>query len=94
MNLFDFLEEKKQDPEYAVNYDVQTQLYEVACLLASRRKAHNMTQQDIADKSGLSLENVRRIETYGEELSLEDVVRYMSALDVRLVEALSEQLKK
>lgn len=58
--------------------------YEVSCELAEKakvkRKYMKLTQQQLADKSGVSLGSVKRFERTG-EISLSSLLRIASVLD-------------
>ena len=57
---------------------------EIVAQLKSIRKANGLTQQDIADATGMKTPNVTRIEAMKHEASLEGLVRIANALGYEL----------
>ena len=86
---------KKEYTVHSENGDIQMEVAanatrsmanEIVSQLKSIRKERGLTQQDIADATGMKTPNVTRIEAMKHEASLEGLVRIANALgyDLRL----------
>ena len=81
-----FLEEQLQDHEFKKRFEQAGEAWEVALQLAALRKAHGLSQKQLADKIGTSQQQISRLESpsyQGHSLSM---LR-------RVVEALGGSLK-
>ena len=58
--------------------------------LVAYRKKLKMTQQDIADATGIKRANIARIETKKNEASLDSLVRYATSLGLKVNLSLEE----
>ena len=61
-DLQKYKENQLQDPEFRKEYDATRNEYSVTRALIAARVAANMTQKDLAEKSGIRQSNISRIE--------------------------------
>lgn len=61
-------------------YEVENQQFILIQNLICKRIEMNMTQMDIANKTGLSQQAVSRIEKYGNTPSIANLIKYLYAL--------------
>lgn len=82
-------EEKKklreENPELKREFDIVDKEYELLKKAIEFRKGQKITQEDIADKSGLSQQSVSRIEKLGVEPTLRNFIKYIDAAGLQLV---------
>ena len=57
------IERQMNDPEFKAEYDVSETEYQLTRSLIAARIASNMTQKELADKSGVRQSNISRIES-------------------------------
>ena len=69
-------------------YEVQTEIYNIAKSLKKIRKEKKLTQKDIAKKSGLTQQMVSKIESYNGNPSIESFVKYCNGVGINLLELL------
>lgn len=62
--------------------------------LVAYRKSIHMTQQDVADITGIKRANIARIEGKRSEASLDSLVRYAKSLNLRVKLSLEEEETK
>lgn len=62
--------------------------------LVAYRKYIHMTQQDVADMTGMKRANIARIEGKRSEASLDSLVRYAKSLNLRVKLSLESDEKK
>ena len=70
--MADYMKEYKSCQEYLKDISDKLKLYRVAM---------NLTQQDLADKSGVSLRSISRLEQ-GSSVQLDNFIKIMAALDL------------
>ena len=58
-----FIERQMNDPEFKAEYDASETEYQLTRSLIAARIASNMTQKELADKSGVRQSNISRIES-------------------------------
>lgn len=58
--------------------------YELIKSIVTYRKQHNITQEQIAQKSGLTQQMISRIEKFGSSPSLDTFIRYLDAMGLKL----------
>lgn len=68
------------DNEEKFLYDIEETKFKLIQNLAKCRQLKGLTQKDIADITGMSQQAVSRIEKYGNEPSLANLLKYMKAL--------------
>lgn len=57
-----YIERQMNDPEFKAEYDASETEYQLTRSLIAARIASNMTQKELADKSGVRQSNISRIE--------------------------------
>lgn len=63
-------------------YELEQQQFRLIQNLISKRIEMNLTQKDIANKTGLSQQAISRIENYGNTPSVANLIKYLSALQL------------
>ena len=62
-DLKHYIERQMNDPEFKAVYDASETEYQLTRSLIAARIASNMTQKELADKSGVRQSNISRIES-------------------------------
>lgn len=62
-DLKHYIESQMNDPEFKAEYDASETEYQLTRSLIAARIASNMTQKELADKSGVRQSNISRIES-------------------------------
>ena len=62
-DLKHYIERQMNDPEFKSEYDASETEYQLTRSLIAARIASNMTQKELADKSGVRQSNISRIES-------------------------------
>ena len=57
-----YLSQQMEDPTYAAEYEAQRPEYEAIRAVIAARLACNMTQKELAEKTGIRQSNISRIE--------------------------------
>lgn len=78
------------DPLLKNQYEMEMEIYNIAIYLKKIRKEKNLTQKDIAQKTGLTQQMVSKIESYNGNPSMESFVRYCNGIGISLLEVLSK----
>ena len=71
-------------------YEVEKERYEISMKLKEIREKKGLTRQDISSKSGLTVDKVEEIEVYNRESTVESIIRYCNAIDVKLSDLLTK----
>ena len=58
-----YIEKQMDDPEFRAEYKASETEYQLTRSLIAARMASNMTQKELADKSGVRQSNISRIES-------------------------------
>ena len=74
-------------------YEIQTEIYNIAKCLKKIRKEKNLTQKDIAQKTGLTQQMISKIESYNGNPSIESFVKYCNGIGINLLEVLLNYCK-
>ena len=69
-------------------YEIQMEIYNIAKCLKKIRKEKNLTQKDVAQKTGLTQQMISKIESYNGNLSIESFVKYCNGVGINLLELL------
>jgi len=81
VNFTELLEkdlEKNPDlREYAAELDAQ---YEIISVLKNQRKKMKLTQEDVAERAGMTRQMVSRIEKFNNSPTLENFMKYVNAI--------------
>lgn len=89
MNILNELEkEVSSDAESCYYYQIYNQITEISAILRKKRLEKNITQIEIARKTGLSKQMVSKIESYNGNPTLLTLVKYCDCIGVDLVDAL------
>lgn len=75
----------KTKPELEKAIMVESELSELIKTAVERRKNKNIFQEEIANKGGLTQQMVSRIEKVTYTPRLDNFIRYLDAMDLRLV---------
>ena len=78
------------DPLLKNQYETEMEIYNIAIYLKKIRKEKNLTQKDIAQKTGLTQQMVSKIESYNGNQSMESFVKYCNGIGISLLEVLSK----
>lgn len=62
-DLHKYLEKQMQNPEFRAEHEATRVEYEVARALIEARTSMNMTQKELAERSGIRQSNISRIES-------------------------------
>lgn len=57
-----YIDKQMQDPEFRAEYEASETEFQLTRSLIAARTASNMTQKELADKSGVRQSNISRIE--------------------------------
>lgn len=71
-------------------YELETQIYNIAIVLKNIRKKKELTQKDIAQRTGLTQQMISKIESYNGNPSIESFVKYCNGIGINLLEVLSK----
>ena len=69
-------------------YEIQMDIYNIAKCLKKIRKEKNLTQKDVAQKTGLTQQMISKIESYNGNPSIESFVKYCNGVGINLLELL------
>ena len=69
-------------------YEIQMEIYNIAKCLKKIRKEKNLTQKDVAQKTGLTQQMISKIESYNGNPSIESFVKYCNGVGINLLELL------
>ncbi|WP_439256687.1 helix-turn-helix domain-containing protein [Lonepinella sp. BR2271] len=73
-----------QDPEFVAEYKRLEEQEQLMASLKAQREAQNLTQKDIAEKTGMKMQNVSRLERGLVHPTLDTLSRYANALGGRI----------
>lgn len=73
-------ERKKEDAEFADNYDIGYQNFKVGIILKELREKSGLTQDELAKKLKTNKSVIYRIENNSEEIKLSTLGRYAKTL--------------
>ncbi|TYG33358.1 helix-turn-helix transcriptional regulator [Lonepinella koalarum] len=80
-----YLAEQIADLEFAMAYARSQEQKQLLATLRNHREQLHLTQQDIADKTGIKAQNISRLEHGLSRPSLETITRYAQALGGSIV---------
>lgn len=78
------------DQRQKKQYELETQIYNIAIVLKNIRKKKELTQKDIAQRTGLTQQMISKIESYNGNPSIESFVKYCNGIGINLLEVLSK----
>lgn len=73
-----------QDPEFAKEYEASRPEYETMYALIAARTACNMTQKELAEKTGIRQSNISRIENGTSSPTVDTLARIAAGLGKKL----------
>ena len=71
---------KKEDAEFAENYDIGYQNFKIGILLKQLREKSGLTQEELAEKLKTRKSVISRIENHSEDIKLSTLGRYARTL--------------
>lgn len=80
MNLNEYIREQMKDPEFKQAYDDLAPEYEIIKALIAARAEQNMTQKELAVKTGLAQSHISRLESGNYNPSLKFLKRVAAGL--------------
>ena len=78
------LKRSLQDPAFAAEYEKQRPEYEIMRALIGARIESNMTQKELAEKTGIRQSNISRIENGTTSPTVETLVRLAAGMGKRV----------
>jgi DNA-binding XRE family transcriptional regulator len=82
--LQDFLTEEMQDPEFRAVYEALEPEFTIVQALIDARKQNGMTQQQLAERSGIAQSDISKIERGDANPSLRTLKRLAAGMGTRL----------
>ena len=79
-----YLNEQLEDPEFAAEYEAMRPEYEVIRAVIAARLASNMTQKELAQKTGIRQSNISRIESGASSPTIDTLARIAAGLGKQL----------
>ena len=83
-DLHRYLNEKLQDPEFAAEFEALQPEYEAIRAVIAARLACNMTQKELAEKTGIRQSNISRIENGSASPTIDTLARIAAGLGKQL----------
>ena len=79
-----YLAQQMEDPAFAAEYEAQRPEYEAIRAVISARLACNMTQKELAEKTGIRQSNISRIENGSASPPIDTLARIAAGLGKQL----------
>lgn len=79
-----YLDQQLKDPEFAAEYEAQRPEYEAICALIAARLESNMTQKELAEKTGIRQSNISRIENGSASPTVDTLARIAAGMGKQL----------
>ena len=79
-----YLAQQMEDPAFAAEYEAQRPEYEAIRAVIAARLACNMTQKELAEKTGIRQSNIRRIENGSASPTIDTLARIAAGLGKQL----------
>ena len=79
-----YLAQQMEDPAFAAEYEAQRPEYEAIRAVIAARLACNMTQKELAEKTGIRQSNISRIENGSASPTIDTLARIASGLGKQL----------
>ena len=80
-----YLDKQLKDPEFAAEYEQLRPEYEAIRAIISARLECNMTQKELAEKTGIRQSNISRIESGTSSPTIDTLARIAAGLGKKLV---------
>ncbi len=84
MKFKDYLKEQLKDPEFRREYEALEPEYEIIRQIILARNELNMTQEELAERSGIKQSNISRLERGTYNHSLNSLKKIAKGLDKEL----------
>ncbi|MBQ6734278.1 MAG: helix-turn-helix transcriptional regulator [Lachnospiraceae bacterium] len=95
MGSFDkYLEEKLKDPAFKAEYDALEPEYDIINAMIEARKAQNLTQKELSERTGITQADISRIENGTRNPSLAMLKRLAQGMGMQLRLEFVPQMKK
>ncbi len=82
--LREYLAEQMKDPEFAAEYDAMRPEYDAIRAVIAARLESNMTQKELAEKTGIRQSNISRIESGASSPTIDTLARIAAGLGKQL----------
>lgn len=79
-----YLEKQMEDPEFAAEYEAAKPEYEAIRAVIAARLESNMTQKELAEKTGIRQSNISRIENGSCSPTIDTLARIAAGLGKQL----------
>ena len=79
-----YLAQQMEDPAFAAEYEAQRPDYEAIRAVIAARLACNMTQKELAEKTGIRQSNISRIENGSASPTIDTLARIAAGLGKQL----------
>lgn len=79
-----YLAQQMEDPAFAAEYEAQRPEYEAIRAVIASRLACNMTQKELAEKTGIRQSNISRIENGSASPTIDTLARIAAGLGKQL----------
>ena len=79
-----YLAQQMEDPAFAAEYEAQRPDYEAIRAVIAARLACNMTQKELAEKTGIRQSNISRIESGSASPTIDTLARIAAGLGKQL----------
>ena len=79
-----YLAQQMEDPAFAAEYEAQRPEYEAIRAVIAARLACNMTQKELAEKTGIRQSNISRIENGSASPTIDTLARIAAGLGKQL----------
>ena len=83
-DLHRYLNKKMQDPTFSSEYEALCPEYEAIHAMIAARIENNMTQKQLAEKTGIRQSNISRIENGSSSPTVETLARIAAGMGKRL----------
>ena len=83
-NFKNYLAQQMKDPAFAAEYEAQRPEYEAIRAVIAARLACNMTQKELAEKTGIRQSNISRIENGSASPTIDTLARIAAGLGKQL----------
>ena len=80
-----YLAQQMEDPAFAAEYEAQRPEYEAIRAVIAARLACNMTQKELAEKTGIRQSNISRIENGSASPTIDTLARIAAGLGKQLI---------
>lgn len=79
-----YLDEQKKDPEFAAEYEALRPEYEAIRAVIAARLESNLTQKELAEKTGIRQSNISRIESGAASPTVDTLARIAAGMGKQL----------